>query len=229
MAKRYTDSNKFRDSWYRQLKPKNKCIWEYMLAECSIAGFFEIDYDSMKFHIGDKIEPKDLEVFKDRIFFIEDNLVFIPKFIQFQQPKGLSRNNKAHNNIYIELEKYSIPETLEIPKDLRGFKGASKTLPRPPVKVMYSNGKGKGNSKHGEFKNVKLTEEEYSKLQDLYQSKLHKAIDLLDTYIATSGKSYKSHYAVMVKSNNWVYKEVLGTPSQAGSDDFDKIKERLKG
>ena len=70
MAKRFTDSEKFRGVWYRRLKPKHKCLWEYFLAECSVAGTLKIDLDSMSFHIGDKITKEDLDIFKDRIYFI---------------------------------------------------------------------------------------------------------------------------------------------------------------
>ena len=48
MVKRFTDTEKFKDRWYRNLTPKQKCIWEYMLSACDIAGFFEIDYEDFE-------------------------------------------------------------------------------------------------------------------------------------------------------------------------------------
>ncbi len=67
MAKRFTDSNKFRDTWYRKLKPKHKCVWEFLLSECDISGIIELDLDSMKFHIGETITKADIDVFDDKI------------------------------------------------------------------------------------------------------------------------------------------------------------------
>lgn len=147
MAKRFTDSEKFRDPWYRKLKPKHKCMWEYFLSECDIAGILELDLDAMSFHIGDNITESDLELFSDRIYLLSENIIFIPKFITFQQ-KELSRANKSHINIYSALEKYSIPENLDMTNFPRGFQGASKGLPSPTSNsISNSIGISNGNSK----------------------------------------------------------------------------------
>jgi hypothetical protein len=64
-------------------------------------------------------------------------------------------------------------------------------------------------AKFGEFKNVKLTKIEFEKLIQIYHGNhdLLKAIEILDSYIETKGKKYKSHYAVLGKTN-WVYERV---------------------
>lgn len=143
MPKRFTDSGKFRNPWYRSMSPKIKCLWEYMLSECDIAGIIEIDLPSMSFHIGEEIHMNDLSVFDEKIYFIDEKKVFIPSFIEFQQ-KELNENNKAHKNIIKTLEKYNIPVSLDMKDFQRGFKGASKGLQSP---TGNSKGKGKGNSK----------------------------------------------------------------------------------
>lgn len=50
---------------------------------------------------------------------------------------------------------------------------------------------------YGEFKNVKLTDEEYQKLKD---KDLLSYIEKLSSYIASKGKRYKNHYATIL---NW--------------------------
>lgn len=57
--------------------------------------------------------------------------------------------------------------------------------------------------KYGEYNNVLLTEEEYQKLQTEI-SNCAELIDRLSGYIASTGKSYKSHYATL---RNWHRKE----------------------
>ena len=42
----------------------------------------------------------------------------------------------------------------------------------------------------------------------MYKEKFGKAIEILSSYIASSGKKYKSHYAVLGK-HNWVYKRIF--------------------
>lgn len=62
---------------------------------------------------------------------------------------------------------------------------------------------------YGEEKKVKLTDEEFQKLQAVYGVRIDMAIDILDRYIAQKGKNpYKDHYAVM-KRNGWVHTKVF--------------------
>ena len=55
---------------------------------------------------------------------------------------------------------------------------------------------------YGEFNNVKLTKEEYHKLD---QANLLPYIEKLSSYIASKGKKYKSHYATIL---NWSRKDI---------------------
>ena len=68
---------------------------------------------------------------------------------------------------------------------------------------------------YGEFKNVKLTDEEYEKLKE---ANLLPYIEKLSSYIASKGKKYKSHYATIL---NWSRKEQKTTPNW-----FDKDQEQ---
>jgi len=217
MAKRFTDSEKFRDTWYRKLKPKYKCLWEYMLSECSVAGVLELDFDSISFHVGEKITREDLKYFTGRFALIEEDLIFIPKFLQFQQPNGLSRSNKAHNNIFKILEKYNIPETLDIQGFESPLEGASKELPSSPCKgkgISKGISKGNGKKEFGEFKNILLTDEEYSKLLKIYITldKLEEAFEKLSVWKNNKGKKSTHNYGSLLKSQ-WVYKEIMTTGS----------------
>lgn len=109
MPKRFTDSNKFRDAWYRQLTIKQKCIWEYMLSECNHYGILELDFASMTFHIGTPIKQKDLSGFENKIFFLKENRIYIPNFVQFQYPKISSSSKvQAHKSVVDNLAKYNI-------------------------------------------------------------------------------------------------------------------------
>lgn len=108
MAKRFTDTEKFNDVWYRKLPLLQKVIWEYLLAECNHAGIFEnFDLEMMSFKIGETVTTEDLEFFKDRIVFLNSETIFIPKFIDFQYGK-LNPVVKVHASVIKELEKHSI-------------------------------------------------------------------------------------------------------------------------
>lgn len=58
-------------------------------------------------------------------------------------------------------------------------------------------------NKYGEYENVLLTDEEFQKLQNEYPDYLDR-IENLSSYMASTGKSYKSHYATI---KNWAKKD----------------------
>jgi hypothetical protein len=60
--------------------------------------------------------------------------------------------------------------------------------------------------KHGEYSNVLLTDEELIKLKAEYPD-WQDRIERLSSYVASTGKSYKSHYATI---RNWAKKDAEG-------------------
>lgn len=62
--------------------------------------------------------------------------------------------------------------------------------------------------KYGEYNNVLLTDEELEKLKDEYPD-YEDRIERLSSYVASTGKSYKSHYATM---RNWARKDAEKNP-----------------
>jgi len=60
----------------------------------------------------------------------------------------------------------------------------------------------------GEFENVSLTSDEYSKLcEKNAKDRLDEAIEILSAYLKRTGKRYKSHYACL-KGDSWVWGKV---------------------
>ena len=51
---------------------------------------------------------------------------------------------------------------------------------------------------YGEYKNVSLTDEEYGKLKDKMQGHREEMIEKLSTYMQSTGRNYKNHYATLV-------------------------------
>lgn len=62
--------------------------------------------------------------------------------------------------------------------------------------------------KYGEYNNVLLTDEELDKLKDEYID-WQERIENLSSYVASTGKSYKSHYATI---RNWARKDTKTVP-----------------
>ena len=80
--------------------------------------------------------------------------------------------------------------------------------------------------KHGEYENVRLTDEELNKLIAKYGDvKTQQAIKKLDEYIEMSGKKYKSCYLAML---TWVYKSLDqdNKPKQQSNNRFNNFNQR---
>lgn len=63
---------------------------------------------------------------------------------------------------------------------------------------------------YGEYKNIRLTDEEYQKVKDKLQSHTDTMIEKLSRYIKSSGKDYKDHYVTIL---SW-YEQDKGKLSQ---------------
>ncbi len=229
MSKRFTSTEKFNDPWYRKLSPVQKCLWEYALCQCDFAGFWNVDIEAAAFHIGAKIGEKELEAFKGRFVYISSEIIFIPKFVAFQYGE-LNESNKAHQGVIKHLNQYGIEVEggfIKIKEESRSYEGAIKEDARgyvAPKEKEKEKDKDKdkerkgvqGETKtYGEFLNVRLTDEEYEKLQTKYGNRLTEAIEKLSGYIASKGNKYKNHYAVL-RESGWVWNEVMEMPPKGG-------------
>ena len=111
---------------------------------------------------------------------------------------------------YTEIEK-----EIEKEIDIEIYKPSDDSLPpalvskvdTEPVKKKVKQVK----HKHGEYNNVLLTDEELEKLKAEY-SDLDDRIERLSSYIASTGKAYKSHYATI---RNWARKDKEQPKQQA--------------
>lgn len=114
MAKRFTDSNKYKKTFVRGLQGAYKLLWDFLYHDCDHAGIWIVDFKIAQYYIGEDMPVNRVEALKQfneeevRVVEIEGGKKwFIPSFIEFQYGK-LSRTNKAHNNIISPLLKYGL-------------------------------------------------------------------------------------------------------------------------
>ena len=133
MAKRFTDTDKWKKGFIRGLHPKHKLLWLYILDDCNHAGIWDTDFEVASIRIGQKINEKEAcKVFAEQIkIFDKGNKWFIPKFIDFQYGT-LNENSRPHQAVIKLLDKYDVYNIEGIsPIDVAGFEGEIKN----PVKV----------------------------------------------------------------------------------------------
>jgi len=116
MAKRFTDTEKYKKPFTRGLQGAYKLLWDYLYHDCDHAGIWIVDFEIAQIYLGSDM-PVDkksaLEYFnsdEQRIIeFSKKEKWFIPGFVDFQYGK-LNPKNKAHNSVIKLLEKYNLFE-----------------------------------------------------------------------------------------------------------------------
>lgn len=113
--KRFTETEKWVDPWFRRLGPETKLFWCYIVDNCDNAGVWTVDLDLFELLTGVSITPeKVLRELGDRIRDVGNGRFWIPKFVQFQfgDINPLSSNiSKVHLSVLSLLRKHGL-ETL---------------------------------------------------------------------------------------------------------------------
>jgi hypothetical protein len=125
MAKRFTDTDKWKKGFIKNLPAKYKLLWLYILDDCNHAGIWDTDFEVASIRIGSKINEKEAaQVLGEQIkIFDGGNKWFIPKFIDFQYGQ-LNENVNAHKSVIKLLDKYDVYNIEGIsPVDVAGFEG----------------------------------------------------------------------------------------------------------
>lgn len=116
-----------------------------------------------------------------------------------QKQKALTCKTNSKSNSKTNVSEADIDIELDIDKELEEDNILSDSEPKKAKKTKH---------KYGEYKNVLLTDEELEKLKDEYPD-WQDRIERLSSYVASTGKSYKSHYATI---RNWARKDAEVKP-----------------
>jgi len=98
--KRFAETNKWDDPWFRQLSGPHKLIFLYVIDRCNNAGFWEIDEEAMAFHT--KIDSQHFEgawVALERGIKGASGWVWVKNFLRHQKNEVLNPDNPAHKQI----------------------------------------------------------------------------------------------------------------------------------
>jgi len=109
MAKRFTDTDKWKKGFIRSLPAKYKMFWLYILDDCNHAGIWETDFEVASIRIGTKITAAEASrVMASQVkVFDGGNKWFIPKFIDFQYGT-LNENSRPHAAVIKLLDRYDV-------------------------------------------------------------------------------------------------------------------------
>ena len=138
MSKRFTETGKWKDAWFRRLKPTQKLFFLMLLDECDAAGFWEPDEELASFLVGASIDlQSSLEALQGRVEVMPSGYWRLTKFVAFQYGT-LSAANPCHRGVLRLVEQRSI-------------EGATKGLASPTgIGIGKEKGKGVGEGGVGE-------------------------------------------------------------------------------
>lgn len=106
MAKRFTDTDKWKREWFSELPNDAKLVWFYLLDQCDHRGVWFRNFKLMSAQLGFVVYEQNLiEWFKDKIVPFDDDKFFIPSFVEFQY-STLNQNNNAHKSVIELVEKF---------------------------------------------------------------------------------------------------------------------------
>jgi len=110
MAKRFTDTDKWKDEWYTELTSDYKIIWQYLLDTCDNAGIYKRNVKLLNYYCNTNVSAEDiLKVFNKRVTQLADDKWLINKFCVYQYGNDfLESTNKAVMSAHKVLEQNGI-------------------------------------------------------------------------------------------------------------------------
>lgn len=161
--KRFTETSKWADPWFRRLSPPAKLLFLYLTDNCDCTGLIDLDIEAAAFHIGCNVTVKHLSELGNRVQRTEQGKLFIPRFIPFQYGL-LSDGCPAHKPVL----KLVMERNLSI--NGKGYQYPNATL---SLEYAYSTGKEKEKEKstEGEVQEGIPTVEEIYRAYPRHESK----------------------------------------------------------
>lgn len=128
VSKRFTDTKIWNDSWYRKMPLKYREAWRFILDNCDNSGVWKVDFDLLKFFVGESFEEADLishlNVEKQRILSLKNGFYWLVKdFISFQFGE-LSKDSRVHESILKLVSSHSL--SIGYPKGIYTLKDKDK-------------------------------------------------------------------------------------------------------
>ncbi len=149
MTKRFTETNKWEDKWFRSLGRAEKLLFVFICDKCSIGGFWEIDTELAAFFTGlDESSVQGALKGLQRAYKQVGSILWLKNFLKHQGNLPLNPQNPAHRGIIRDFTSHSEFKINCLKLTQSPTKGPSKGLKRP---ISISKGIGNGKSKGKEY------------------------------------------------------------------------------
>ena len=114
MAKRMTETEKWKDLWFSELTNDAKIVWLYILDDCDNAGIWHFNLRALNFNCNTNFNEQDLlSIFSERFTKISSDRFLINKFCEFQYGVDfLQKKSKPVISAIDKLKKYNLIKEL---------------------------------------------------------------------------------------------------------------------
>ena len=200
MAKRYTDTDKWKKMWFRKLKNDHKVFWMYLLDQCDHAGIWEVDFDLASYFCNGIKETEIRDTFiKQYQEFDNGKRWFLKDFIEFQY-RELDESNRVHKSVITLLKRHGLYKGLISPLQEAKDKDKDKALD----KVKDKDKDKRENSKKNQ---LQIIESEL----DLLQAEFHQVdvlieFDKFQDYLKANAKRYANYKSAF---RNWLRSDFI--------------------
>jgi len=200
MAKRYTDTDKWKKIWFRKLKNDHKVFWMYVLDQCDHAGIWEVDFELASYFCNGIKESEIRDTFVKQYHEFDDGKRwFIKDFIEFQY-RALDESNRVHNSVINILKRYGLFKGLISPLQEAKDKDKDKDQDKDKVKDKEK----REISKKNQLKKIGLE-------LDLLQAEFDKVdvsieFDKFQDYLKANGKRYANYKSAF---RNWLRSDFI--------------------
>lgn len=122
MAKRFTDTDKWKKQWFRKLGSKLRDVRQFILDDCDLAGVWDVDLDRVGYHVGSEVTLADVfSAFGSEVVHYDDGKkLFVPDFIDFQYG-SLVESCNAHKAVIRRLRNQGLEQFIgRVPRRVPG-------------------------------------------------------------------------------------------------------------
>ena len=200
MAKRYTDTDKWKKMWFRKLKNDHKVFWMYLLDQCDHAGIWEVDFDLASYFCNGIKETEIRDTFiKQYQEFDNGKRWFLKDFIEFQY-RELDESNRVHKSVITLLKRHGLYKGLISPLQEAKDKDKDKDLDKDQVKDKDKRENSKKNQ-------LEIIESELGLLQaEFHQVDVPIEFDKFQDYLKANAKRYANYKSAF---RNWLRSDFI--------------------
>ena len=200
MAKRYTDTDKWKKMWFRKLKNDHKVFWMYLLDQCDHAGIWEVDFDLASYFCNGIRESEIRDTFiKQYQEFDNGKRWFLKDFIEFQY-RELDESNRVHKSVITLLKRHGLYKGLISPLQEAKDKDIDKALDKVKVKDKDKREISKKNQLEIIESELDLLQAEFDKVDVMIE------FDKFQDYLKANAKRYANYKSAF---RNWLRSDFI--------------------